>query len=191
MADRKPEPEPQFPRGKALPKQSPLYWVGEKDRYLRQLLIRDVEEQTGRDLIVYYTDCNTAAQIDHSDDKYLLELLGACTRGGVDLLLETNGGLTDATEKVVTILRDQAPGLRVIVPKRAKSNGTLIALGATSIVMGAGSELGPIDPSISIQPGNNVPAQFIANMGERANPLGSVDIYRSHRTIAARVTTAR
>src|SRR4051794_34393499 len=93
----------EFPRGGALPKQSPLYWVDQKNRYLRQLMIRDIEDITGRSMLVYYTDCNTNAQIDPNDDKYLLELLCGSQSKSVDLFLETNGGVTDATEKVVTI----------------------------------------------------------------------------------------
>jgi Serine dehydrogenase proteinase len=153
--------EPQFPRGKALPLQSPLFWVGEKDRYIRQLLISDIEEMTGRRLIVYYSDCESPAQIDPSDDKYLLELVGDLGSAPADLLLETNGGFTDATEKVVSILRDQISDLRAIIPKRAKSNGTLLALAAREIVLGPGSELGPIDPTIPLAPDQFVPAQFI------------------------------
>jgi hypothetical protein len=166
-----PAKEEQFPRGKAMPLQSPLYWVGEKDRYLRQLLIRDIEEATGRCLAVYYTDCDTLAQIDHGDDKYLLEILGDCAGQPVDLLLETNGGLTDATEKVVAILRGQVPDLRVVVPKRAKSNGTLLALSANQIVLGACSELGPIDPFITVQPGNPIPAQFVLQAPPPVDPV--------------------
>lgn len=39
---------------------------------------------------------------------------------------------------------------RVIVPDSAKSAGTLIAIAADEIVMGEPSELGPIDPQITI-----------------------------------------
>lgn len=156
--------EEQFPRGKSLPTQSPLFWVSQKDRYLRQLLIRDTEAITSRSLMVYFTDCNTNAQIDISDEKYLAELFGSSEKKEVDLLLETNGGYTDATEKVVSILRHWVGDLRVIVPSRAKSNGTVIALAANTIIMGANSELGPIDPNISIQAGQFVPAHFIVNL---------------------------
>ena len=84
------------------------------------MLIADIEEITGRDLIVYYTDCNSHAQIDNSDDKYLLEMLGGCRNKQIDLL-ETNGGFTDATEKVVSILKHATDDLRVIVPKQQKA----------------------------------------------------------------------
>lgn len=150
-----------FPRGKELPPQSPLYWVHHKDRYLRQLLIQDIEVETKRELVVYFTDCSTNAQIDFSDDIYLIELLGSLNKKEVDLLLETNGGYTDATEKVVSILKPFSKNLRVIIPRRAKSNGTVIALSGKSILVGPNSELGPIDPFITLGPGQLVPADFI------------------------------
>lgn len=46
--------------------------------------------------------------------------------------------------------------LRVLVPRAAKSNGTLTALFADSIVMGPTSELGPIEPSIQGIPCSNL-----------------------------------
>jgi hypothetical protein len=155
-----------------LPTQSPLFWVHNKDRYLRQLLISDIEGDTGRSLIVYFTDCASNAQIDHMDDAYLVEqLLGAVQQNGVDLLLETNGGMTDATEKIVSVLANLAKDLRVIVPRRAKSNGTVIALTGKSILMGANSELGPIDPYIPLGPNGLVPAAFIINAQSQVDPL--------------------
>ena len=148
-----------FPRTKGLPNQSPLFWVTHKDRYLRQLLISDIESDTNRSLIVYFSDCDRSlAQIDTSDDVYFAELLQQCIGKPVDLLIETNGGMTDATEKICALLRQSAPDLRVIVPRRAKSNGTVIALCGSSILMGIESELGPIDPSI-----NNIPVEFVLN----------------------------
>lgn len=159
-----------FPRGRELPEQSPLFWVNQKDRYLRQLLIRDIEEETGRDLIVYFTDCDHSdAQIDQMDDCYLVELLNQRSRNKVDLLLETNGGMTDATEKICSVLRNAKLDLRIIVPRRAKSNGTVIAFCGCEIVMGQNSELGPIDPSIG-----GMPADFIVKSGatiQNSNPI--------------------
>lgn len=154
-----------FPRNIKLPKQSPLFWVSHKDRYLRQLLIRDIELETNRELIVYFTDTDNAnAGIDPGDDQFLFELLSSRQRKEVDLLLETPGGYTDTTEKLCAMLRDMAPDLRVIIPRKAKSNGTVIALAANQIVMSSTSELGPIDPSI-----NNIPTEFI--LGDpNANP---------------------
>src|SRR5450631_3670734 len=105
-----------FPRGTDAPAQSPLFWVNNKDRYLRQLLIRDIQSETGRELIVYFTDCERSnGEIDNSDDNYLSELLSARGSQNIDLLIETNGGITDATEKICAILRNANLDLRVIV----------------------------------------------------------------------------
>lgn len=136
-----------------------MFWVQHKDRYLRQLLIRDIEAETKRQLLVYHSDCNVGGvNIDHGDDVYLAELLNAAGAGPIDLMIETNGGDTDATEKICSLLRHGDRDLRVIVPRRAKSNGTVIALAAREILMGMESELGPIDPSI-----NNLPVEFLLN----------------------------
>lgn len=139
--------------------------MAHKDRYLRQLLIRDIEAVTGRALIVYFADdISLGCAIDHGDDVHLGELLQACYGEPVDLLIETIGGMTDATEKICSLLRADGRDFRVIVPRRAKSNGTVIAFSGTEVVMGMESELGPIDPSIG-----NIPVEFILNA-----PAGAV-----------------
>ncbi len=160
----------QFPRATELPSQSPLFWVSQKDRYLRQLLITDIEALTKRRLIVYYTDCAGPGIIDWSDPKYLGEMLHDAAGQEFDLMIETNGGQTDATEAVVSLLLKTCPNFRVIVPYRAKSNGTLMALAAASILMGEKSELGPVDPNLVLNGNQQVPCFFIVN-----SPPGTVD----------------
>ena len=158
-------PAEQFPRSKCLPRQSPLFWVAEKDRYIRQLLIRDIQESTGRTVLAYFAVTNDPrAQIAAGDDAYFVELARDAKGGPADLLIETTGGWTDATEKIVSILRSLLPDLRVIVPCRAKSNGTMLALVGKQIVLGPCSELGPADPFIQIAPNNMVPAHFLVNV---------------------------
>lgn len=138
-----------FPRSAALPKQSPIFWVEQKDRYLRQLLIRDIEALTGRRLLVYFGNrFDASSSIEPKDIAHIAELVGDVHGAPVDLLIETNGGLTDATESIISTLRSVISEFRFIVANSAKSNGTLIALAASSIVMGPTSELGPIEPSL-------------------------------------------
>ena len=145
-----------FPREKGLPSQSPLFWVEQKDRYLRQLLIRDIEELTQRRLAVYYANRFQNAQIDAKDPAYMAELLGDIADKPVDLLLETAGGNTDSTEALVSLIQNLVPDLRVIFANAAKSNGTLLCLMAHTVVMGCTSELGPIEPSVQ-----GVPASIL------------------------------
>ncbi|HEX3912216.1 MAG TPA: hypothetical protein VHW71_01805 [Steroidobacteraceae bacterium] len=149
-------PTEKFPRGTELPSQSPLFWVSQKDRYLRQLLIRDIQSLTGRQLIVYFANRVESPQIDHRDIALMTELCADVKGKPTDLMLETGGGMTDAAEGLVSLLQSLIPDLRVIVVGWAKSNGTLLGLAAKSIVMGATSELGPIEPSF-----NNVPCSIL------------------------------
>jgi ClpP class serine protease len=163
-----------FPRTTDLPAQSPNFWVAHKDRYLRQLLVRDIQAITNRRLVVYFgDDVSDQCQIDSGDDVHMSELLNACGADPVDLMLETIGGQTDATEKLCSLLRANKRDLRVIVPRRAKSNGTVIALAGTEIVMGVESELGPIDPSMS-----GVPVDFILRAPQGS--LGPIQVLAAH-----------
>lgn len=159
-----PAPVDQFPRSRVLPRQTPLFWVSEKDRYLRQLLIRDIQEDTGRALLVYFAVMSDPrAQIGPGDDAYFAEMIRDAKGRPADLFIETGGGWTDPTEKIASLLRTLVPDLRVIVPCRAKSNGTMLALIGQEILMGPCSELGPADPFIQIAPNNMVPAHFLLN----------------------------
>lgn len=93
------ERKEQFPRIADLPTQSPLFWVEQKDRYLRQLLIRDIQDITKRRLVVYFANrYELGSEIDHRDCSFISEIFGDVGNAPVDLLLETNGGNTDAAE---------------------------------------------------------------------------------------------
>ena len=81
----------------------------------------------------------------------LVDLLHNVKNGeNVDLMLHTIGGSVDAAEKLIRLVRSKVGSghLRVIVPEFAKSAGTLMVLGADSVVMSDTSELGPIDPQM-------------------------------------------
>ena len=134
-----------FPRSSSLPKQSPKYWARNKDRFLRQLLISDIEQETGRPLVVYFASAD--AGINHQDAEDLYEVTEGIKRDEeIDLFLQTLGGSIDATEKIIKLLKNRFKNYRVIVPNWAKSGGTLITLAAEKIILGTISELGPIDP---------------------------------------------
>jgi membrane-bound ClpP family serine protease len=90
-----------------------------------------------------------------ADIPAFMDLLHDLDKGcDLDLLLHTPGGDVDQAERIVLLCRKRAKSFRVIVPDSAKSAGTLIALAADEIVMGEPSELGPIDPQITITLGN-------------------------------------
>jgi hypothetical protein len=66
----------------------------------------------------------------------------------VHLLLDSRGGSLDSAFKTALFLRRFAGNIRVYVPRRAKSAGTLIAIGSDKIVMSPFAELGPLDSQI-------------------------------------------
>lgn len=69
--------------------------------------------------------------------------------GELALFLYTPGGDAIAGWGLVNLLRQYCSRLKVLVPFRALSCGTLITLGADEILMGRHGLLSPVDPSVS------------------------------------------
>jgi len=130
--------------------QTPLYRAMQSDRYARQAAIREMEEMTGRRLIVYEANLwSNKASLSEEDVQPFGDLLCRIEADAdVDLMLHSPGGDIDAAEKIVYMCREGASGFRVIVPEYAKSAATLIALASDEVVMGIASELGPIDAQL-------------------------------------------
>lgn len=135
---------------------SPLAEIASLARDRRREIIQAVQEETARTLLCYVG--GSEAAVNEQDVQFLQELLFPLPPGAsIDLLLHSNGGDSSTAEKLVRMLwavtkpQDSSipeGELRVIVPDRAKSAATLLALGANRIVMSATSELGTIDPQV-------------------------------------------
>jgi hypothetical protein len=76
----------------------------------------------------------------------------------ISLFLYTGGGLTIAAWSIVNLLKQFCNEFEVIIPAKAHSAGTIIALGADKIIMTKQATLSPIDPSIN-GPLNPFPAK--------------------------------
>ncbi len=145
-----PSPAPVLPGApSAQPTKTPMYEAVHAPRYHRQELIKKIEGEYGRRLICYIS--GRSAMIDRDDTVGFMELLhNISPEEDVDLLLHTRGGDVDAAEKILSLVQATVGGrqLRVIIPEFAKSAGTLMALGANTLLMSDTSELGTIDPQI-------------------------------------------
>lgn len=131
--------------------QSPLYRSIHKDRYSRQEKIATIENLTKRKLIVYITNMNHPLGFINRDDiAPFADLLQNLENVDLDLLLQSPGGDIDIAEKIIYMCRSSSKSFRTIVPESAKSAATLITLGSDSIMMGYTSELGPIDPQVTV-----------------------------------------
>lgn len=65
------------------------------------------------------------------------------------LFIYTPGGDSIAGWGIVNLLRQYCKKLKVLIPFRSLSCGTLISLGADQIIMGKHGLLSPIDPSVA------------------------------------------
>ncbi len=99
--------------------------------------------------------------INHTDPDDIAEIIQAIDGDVCDILIQTPGGSVDACEKIISVLSKKFTDYRVIVPSWAKSAGTVIALSSNEIVLGINSELGPIDPHMTID-NVSVPCQIVA-----------------------------
>ena len=152
-------------RPDATSTKTPMFQAMHAARYERQARIKDIDKSSQRKLICYVA--GLAAPINSDDTLGFVDLLHHVPRGSkIDLLLHTPGGNADAAEKLISMIAETAGAgeFRVIVPDFAKSAGTLMALGADKIIMSDSSELGPIDPQVTLRDerGNMIPHSVLS-----------------------------
>jgi len=147
---------------------------------LRRKYLTALADRTGRAVIVYATayleprptvDSPQALSVHLGDVQGFMEAVSNVGEREVDLFLHSPGGSAEAAESIVDYLRTRFDHIRVIVPVAAMSAATMIALSADEIVMGAHSQLGPIDPQFTIstpEGPRSAPAQAILDQFELA-----------------------
>jgi hypothetical protein len=113
-------------------------------------LIKQIEKERNSALICYVTGDRDKFKTQIGEDIIPilfrhLELIG--NKDNIDLFLYTRGGDMVAPLKIVKLIRNYCKKLSVLIPYRAHSAGTLIALGADEIVMHKLGELTPVDPT--------------------------------------------
>ncbi|MBI3457152.1 MAG: hypothetical protein HY002_15350 [Candidatus Rokubacteria bacterium] len=122
----------------------------------RHDLIAAIERERGSKVITYFLGDRRGAQGQVAEDAVRpmydhLRKMGSAPK--IDLFLYSIGGLTDVPWRIITMIREFAQELAVLVPYKAMSAATMIALGADEVVMGRKGELGPIDPQLNIKRG--------------------------------------
>jgi len=117
----------------------------------RRGLILKIQNSAHCDVAVLYHNLECPHSILDDGDAEMLEGVLSANRPKRPLLLiiNSNGGLPLAAERLVHVARSYAPkGFRTMVVQKAKSAATMICLGSDQIYMTKTSELGPIDPQI-------------------------------------------
>jgi len=136
----------------------------------RKRAITEIQEaRDGRLLISYITSTRQGLDVQMADDALRLfysHLDGNAesAKRGVDLFIHSNGGQGTVPWRLVSLIREYTKQFAVLVPHRAFSAATLVALGADEIIMHRMGCLGPIDPSVANgfnPPHPQVPGQLI------------------------------
>jgi hypothetical protein len=135
----------------------------------RKSFYAEIEKARGSRVIAYVTGDRRELETRIAGDVLdlvveHLDRIGHAEK--ISLVLYTQGGETMAAWSFANLLRSFAEQVEIIVPSKCHSAGTLIALGANTILMTKQATLGPIDPSVNSplnpqlpggQPRNRVP----------------------------------
>lgn len=124
-------------------------------RQERLQLIEELQRaRGGTTVIVYLTNTRDGIEANMAMDvvpqvyRHLRAAGVNKESGRVDLLIHSNGGDGVVPWRLVSLIREFAAEFTVLVPNRAYSAATLMALGADSVLMHPMGVLGPIDPTV-------------------------------------------
>lgn len=136
----------------------------------KKQLIQQIEKSRGSRVITYLTSDRQGpfnARIVVDVIPLISKQLQAIGKTqNIDLFLYSAGGDTMVPWRMVSMVREYCEKFSVIVPYKAHSAGTMIALGADEIVMSDLSEISPIDPSTA----------NVFNPVDTANPQARIPI---------------
>jgi ClpP class serine protease len=120
----------------------------------RRILFQKLERELQRPVVSYYTSLyHRKVSIEDTDADILDGVLRTVDlSNGLALVINSHGGYGEAAERIVNVCRSHSGTKEfwAIVPGKAKSAATMICLGSSKIMMGPSSELGPIDPQLTI-----------------------------------------
>lgn len=117
-------------------------------------LIKSIEKQRESTVLCYLTSLrpNLVAQMSEDAVRVFFDHLLLFRRRPVkklDIFLCSNGGSGTVPWRLISLFREYAGKVCVLLPFRAYSAATLLALGADEIVMHPFAEMGPIDPTVT------------------------------------------
>lgn len=122
-------------------------------------LFRQFEEKRGRPLISYVTSIrpNLSGHMASDVIVHIIDQIRTISaeKKEIDFLIISNGGDPITALRIISILRERFSKISVILPYVAYSAATILALGADEIVMHPYSNLGPVDPQLTVSRTND------------------------------------
>lgn len=124
----------------------------------RKELLRRISEKRNRPLITYVTSIRPNMSCNMAGDAIIpiieqIDLISE-TAKEVDFLIISNGGDPITSLRIMSLLRERFDNISVLLPYVAYSAATILALGADEIVMHPYSNLGPVDPQLTVSHNN-------------------------------------
>ncbi len=139
--------------------------------------LRKIRKERGRPLFALATD-----SIDRETSRKVFAwrtlLRQAGQQGPLDVLLHSQGGRLNECYAIARLLSRCTDAWDALVPERAASGATMIALGSARLVMAELAELGPLDPQVS----SKRRERFFSS--ERQSPLEAFQSVRYLREFA-------
>jgi hypothetical protein len=120
----------------------------------RRDIVRKIEQHRGSTVFCFLTTLRpgVAGMIAGDQVRIFFDHLLRLPKRPIeklDIFLCSNGGDGTVPWRLVALFREFATAFNVLIPYRAYSAASLLALGADEIVMHPFAELGPIDPTVS------------------------------------------
>ncbi len=129
-----------------------------------KIILKELEVLLDKRVIAYFSsetgvDANTMV---NDEDVFLIENLLSVDSNKKDLvlILHSDGGYALSAERIIDVCRNYCAqrgagnNFFVVVPKKAKSAATIVALGADKTYLKNTAELGPVDPQFVIRDKN-------------------------------------
>ena len=109
--------------------------------------IRELEKELAMDIWLFVHLESPTVRVIHPGIHYQFVLHKDKLPKGrpFGLLIDSPGGVGETAYRISSLLRRECGEFTAIVPRCAKSAGTLLALGAKQIILGPDAELGPLD----------------------------------------------
>jgi len=128
-------------------------------------LFEEIEKILNRPVATFFTSFRYPVMVEDNDADMLEGILQKMDlTNGLALVIHSPGGSGLAAERIINICRSYSNTGEywAIVAGKAKSAATMICFGARKIIMSSTSELGPIDPQLTITENNETKKVFSA-----------------------------
>ena len=116
-------------------------------------IIQQIEDLRSSRVLVYVTSDRAGAPAQIGDDavRHLDQHLREFGHSdNLDLLIYSRGGATDVPWRIVSTIRNTSNRWSVLIPYRANSAATMVALGADEVLMGPQARSAVLASSVAL-----------------------------------------